>query len=249
MMNSRIKFDLLIHDLKGPLAVMESGVVSLLRREEKYGPLTESQKKVLKRVLRNIKVTQTLVNDALELGRSSEGIIHKEKILVSKLVNEALIELFDLMSCDKTDALKECRDVKEVKKLLSQEGIILDMDEGLWNKELVIDKRKINQILRNLLSNALKYRKKEVLIQIKENDKHLILSVQDDGEGIPPSYHENIFKCYFQMDQGKEYCVRGHGIGLAGVMILVEDMGGELTLESDVGKGAKFSVKLPLEKG
>ena len=48
------------------------------------------------------------------------------------------------------------------------------------------------------------------------------------------------------MDQEKNYCVRGHGLGLAGVMVLVEDMGGELSLESDEGKGATFSVKVPL---
>jgi signal transduction histidine kinase len=247
MINHRIKLDLLIHDLKGPLAVMESGVISLLNREEKYGPLTESQRRVLKRVLRNIKVTQTLVNDALELGRSSEGIIHREKTIISHLINQALIELFDLMSCESTEVLKECKDIKNVKELLQKEGIILEIDEKIWNKEVFLDERKMSQILRNLLSNALKYRKKEVIIQVDENDKCLILSVKDDGEGIPPSYHENIFKCYFQLDQSKEYCVRGHGLGLAGVMILVEDMGGELTLESDVGKGAKFCVRLPLE--
>lgn len=248
MINSRIKFDLLIHDLKSPLAVMESGVVSLLRREKKYGPLTESQKKVLKRVLRNIKVTQTLVNDALELGRSSEGIIHKERTSVSRVINQALVELFDLMSCDKTEAIKECDDIKKMMGILKEEGIILQIDEKLWNKEIIVDERKMNQILRNLLSNALKYRKREVVIQVNENDKYLIMAVKDDGEGIPPDYHENIFKCYFQLDQSKECCVRGHGLGLAGVMILVEDMGGELSLESDVGKGAKFCVKLPLEK-
>jgi len=60
----RVKTDLLIHDLKVPLAVIEAGIVSLLRRVEKYGPLTEKQEKVLVRVLRNTKVTKRLVNDA-----------------------------------------------------------------------------------------------------------------------------------------------------------------------------------------
>ena len=70
--------------------------------------------------------------------------------------------------------------------------------------------------------------------------------VADDGEGIPSGYHEKIFECYFQMDGQRDYCVRGHGVGLAGVMVLVEDMGGRLYLESDVGKGATFSVKIPM---
>ena len=59
---------------------------------------------------------------------------------------------------------------------------------------------------------------------------------------------KKIFESYFQMDVTDSYTVRGHGLGLAGVMVLVEDMGGELFLESGEGKGAKFLVKLPLKK-
>ena len=75
--NRRIRLDLLIHDLKGPLAVIETGIISMLQRENKYGPLTDQQKKVLLRALRNTRITQTLVNDTLELGKSSEGIIRR----------------------------------------------------------------------------------------------------------------------------------------------------------------------------
>ena len=49
------------------------------------------------------------------------------------------------------------------------------------------------------------------------------------------------------MDSDREYCVRGHGLGLAGVMVLAEDMGGELSLQSDEGEGAKFSVRVPMK--
>ena len=66
----------------------------------------------------------------------------------------------------------------------------------------------------------------------------LTLAVKDDGEGIPALYHQQIFECYFQVDPHEGCPVRGHGLGLAGVMILVEDMGGQLLLESDAGKGA-----------
>jgi signal transduction histidine kinase len=69
-----------------------------------------------------------------------------------------------------------------------------------------------------------------------------------EGEGIPSAYHQKIFECYFQMDSERDHCVRGHGLGLAGVLILVEDLGGQLFLESDVGKGARFLVEVPLTK-
>ena len=73
-----------------------------------------------------------------------------------------------------------------------------------------------------------------------------VISVKDDGEGIPSEYHEKIFQCYFQMDPTDSCVLRGHGLGLAGVMVLVEDMGGKLLLDSDRGKGARFTVKLPV---
>ena len=167
--------------------------------------------------------------------------------MVSYLINQSLVELFDLTDCDATDKIRECMDLTVLKEILSKQGIFLDIDEGLWCKEVLLDERKMSQILRNLLGNALKYRKEKVQIKIYQERGSLFISVIDDGRGIPESFHENIFKCYFQMDQDGTHCVRGHGLGLAGVMVLIEDLGGELFLESDVGKGAKFSFRLPLD--
>ena len=104
-----------------------------------------------------------------------------------------------------------------------------------------------SEAIRNLLNNALKYRKTQVELSLEESDGSLLIRVRDDGEGIPSAYHKKIFECYFQMDSERDHCVRGHGLGLAGVMVLVEDMGGELFLESDRGKGASFMVKVPLD--
>jgi signal transduction histidine kinase len=77
----------------------------------------------------------------------------------------------------------------------------------------------------------------------------LTFSVQDDGSGIPKDCHQKIFKEYFQMEPGDKFPVRGHGIGLAGVLVLVEDLTGQLALESDVGQGANFMVSLPVKSG
>jgi two-component system OmpR family sensor kinase len=92
----RIKIDLLIHDLKVPLAVIQAGLTSMLERRDKYGPLTELQEKVLTRALRNTRVTQTLVGDALELGRSREGIVNLSNCRISDVVRETMVEVFDL---------------------------------------------------------------------------------------------------------------------------------------------------------
>jgi len=246
MHRKRIKTDLLIHDLKGPLAVVETGIASLLQRREKYGSLTEKQEKVLARALRNTKVIRCLVNDILELGRSREGIVSLKSLKLSNLIEQALIEIFDLVDRDTSEKIKICADLPQMKETLEKKGLILLIEEALWSQEFNLDEAKIRQILRNLLNNALKYRKSRVELEIDKKDVHLVFSVKDDGEGIPSIYHKKIFQSYFQMDVTDSYTVRGHGLGLAGVMILVEDMGGELFLESDEGRGAKFLVRIPL---
>ncbi|RPI79573.1 MAG: sensor histidine kinase [Desulfobacteraceae bacterium] len=246
MEKQRLKFDFLIHDLKVPLAVIEAGVRSLLEKQDKYGVLSEKQEKILLRALRNAKVTSTLVNDALELGRSSEGIMNKSRCSIASFVEQSLIEIFDLTESHSADLTKVCRDLNELKKNLFQKSIQLEIDESIWKQEVYIDESKIRQIFRNLLNNALKYRKNLIEIKLAKSAAALDISVRDDGQGIPRELHEKIFKCYFQMDMQNDQCVRGHGLGLAGVMILLEDMGGRMTLESDTGKGTVFSVTIPL---
>ena len=86
-------------------------------------------------------------------------------------------------------------------------------------------KKKVKQILRNLLINALKFKKTRVELEVQESDNNLFLSIADDGKGIPPIYHDKIFEGYFQLEDTEVIPVRGHGLGLAGVLILVEDMG------------------------
>jgi len=245
-MRKRIKTDLLIHDLKVPLAVVETGIISLLQRREKYGPITEKQEKVLLRALRNTKVIQSLANDILELGRSRKRIVSLKSLKFSDLIEQALVEIFDLVDRNTSEKIKICADLPQLKDTLEEKGLMLFMKEALWCQEVCLDEVKIRQILRNLLINALKYKKSRVELEVDIKDVYLVFSVKDDGEGIPSIYHKKIFERYFQMDVTNSSTVRGHGLGLAGVMILVEDMGGELFLESDEGKGAKFLVKLPL---
>lgn len=246
MERNRIKLEFLVHDLKVPLAVIEAGLLSLLQKTDKYGPLTDKQTKVLERALRNTIVTRTLVNDALELGRSSAGIISKHDFETARFIAETLIEVFDLTDHSLADDIRENRLLPALKEALSRRGIFLEVSEDLWARQVCMDESKVRQVFRNLLNNALKYRKNRVGLKLETVENCLCISVSDDGEGIPTNYHQKIFECYFQMDMRKDHCVRGHGLGLAGVQVLIEDMGGELLLDSDMGKGAKFTVKIPM---
>jgi signal transduction histidine kinase len=189
-----------------------------------------------------------LVNDALELERSGEGIVNLTNFSFSSLLQETLIELFDLIDGSISELVKNCAGLAELKEILAEKGLTLNINERLWRKEFCLDEAKIRQIIRNLLNNALKYRKRWIEINIDKNDDYLFLSVADDGEGIAPVFHKKIFESYFHLGTENGSTVRGSGLGLAGVMVLVEDLGGRLSLESDEGQGAKFSVEVPLPK-
>ncbi len=241
----RIKLELLIHDLKVPLAVIETGVKALLDRRDSYGPLTRRQQRVLERALRNVKVTRTLVNDALELGRSAQGVTTKNECTLAEFVEQSFVEIFDLLDHPMAERIRGCIGLKGLQQTLLEKQIRLDIEDGLWTQKLCLDEDKVRQILRNLLNNALKFRRERLELKVEKDADQLLIALTDDGEGIPAPFHQKIFDCYFQLDVPGEQCVRGHGLGLAGVMVLVEDMGGVMSLQSDRDQGATFVVKLP----
>lgn len=168
---------------------------------------------------------------------------------LSELLEQAIGEIFDLVDSDMADSIKSCASLEVLKRTLEEKGLHLKLDDALWCREVCLDGSKTTQILRNLLTNALKYRKNlvELSVNLEKEGDAIQFTVKDDGEGIPAVYHKKIFDCYFQMDATDVCSVRGHGLGLAGVMVLIEDMGGRLWLESDEGKGATFRVRLPLK--
>jgi signal transduction histidine kinase len=159
-----------------------------------------------------------------------------------------LREIFDLVDVDTAEKIDGCEGLFPLKDLLKEKGIFILVDEGFWSQQIRLDESKVKQIVRNLLNNAMKYRKNLVEIEFIHEGRFLHISVRDDGKGIGIMHHKKIFESYFQLGDIEEYGIRGHGLGLAGVMILIEDMGGELSLESDEGKGTKFIAKIPLPK-
>lgn len=245
MPDTTIKTEILIHDLKVPISVIDAGAKSLLNRQDSYGPLTDKQIKVLKRIIRNTIATQRLVNDALELGRSREGVMVTVDFPISKLVTIVLMEIFDLADPAVTELIKKTSNYPELQHAVKNSGLRLHFDPRVWKTVLHLDEAKVRQILRNLVTNAFKHRAQYVDIFGSIDEKQLVLNVRDDGRGIPPADHQRIFECYFTTGGCIETAIRSHGLGLAGVMVLLKDMGGSLVLNSDDGKGAEFIVRIP----
>ncbi len=246
MPETTIKTEILIHDLKVPISVIDAGAKSLLNRQDSYGPLTEKQIKVLKRIIRNTLATQRLVNDVLELGRSREGVMITSDFSISSLVIAVLVEIFDLSDPSIADLIRKVQSYAELEQVLSPTGVRLGFDRKMWKAIVHLDAAKVKQILRNLVTNAFKHRACLVEILGHFEEKQMILKVRDDGRGIPPANHQRIFETYFTTGGSIETAIESHGLGLAGVMVLLKDMGGGLILESDDGKGAEFIVTIPL---
>jgi signal transduction histidine kinase len=116
---------------------------------------------------------------------------------------------------------------------------------------LVGDPVRLRQIMLNLLSNAEKYTKKGMvsvelsLVSLRNNVCELKIDVVDTGCGIPPEAHQRIFEVFSQEDNDVLKPRRGVGLGLAITKKIVKELGGEISLESAVGKGSRFTVVLP----
>jgi len=247
MPDTTIKTEILIHDLKVPISVIDAGAKSLLNRQDFYGPLTEKQEKVLKRIIRNTLTTQRLVNDVLELGRSREGVMITSDFPISALVTAVLMEIFDLFDPGVAEIIRKIRTYEALEKTVQESGARLSFSPDVWKTMVHLDEAKVKQILRNLVTNAVKHRSSIVEISGRIEGKTLVLNVKDDGRGIPPTDQQKIFETYFTTGSSIESAIKSHGLGLAGVMVLLKDMGGTLTLNSDNGKGAEFIVTIPLQ--
>lgn len=109
--------------------------------------------------------------------------------------------------------------------------------------KLFVDSEKIAWVLTNLLSNAIRYSKENgrVIIGARQDDDFVYLYVRDFGKGIDPRYHQSIFDRYFRVPGTK---VQGSGLGLSISKDFVEAHGGMLTVESELGKGSRFVIRL-----
>jgi len=112
------------------------------------------------------------------------------------------------------------------------------------------DKLHITSVVYNLLDNALKYSKENpaIDVQLKTSEEHIVLSVQDNGIGIPPEYKGKVFDKFFRVPTGDRHNIKGYGLGLSYVAEVVKRHKGEITVDSEPGKGSTFTVRLPLAK-
>jgi two-component system phosphate regulon sensor histidine kinase PhoR len=134
-------------------------------------------------------------------------------------------------------------------QLDSKKGKILEQYDAKDNT-VVGDEMHLQQIISNLIDNALKYSKKNPLISIHTENKKdvIIIAVTDNGIGIEKEYHKHIFEQFYRVPTGNIHTVKGSGLGLNYVKTIVEMHGGKINVESEKGNGSTFTIFLPIKK-
>jgi len=226
------------HELRTPLSAIKNAIQLVL--QGKTGAINENQSKFLSMADRNINRLTNILNDLLNLSRIESG---KIKMDFEDVELKAIIES---TAC----SLRPQADGKSVRIEVEEPG----------NLPLVYaDQEKAEQILTNLIGNAIKFTPEggRILITAKlihrdEGEKQsdrIAISVKDTGIGIPPEQLEAIFEKFFQVEDSLHRSAGGTGLGLAITKGLVEAHQGKIWAESEVGKGSTFTFTLPVSEG
>ncbi len=244
MMRKDPLVDLLIHDLTGPLSIVSTSVGSLLNKEDKFGPIPDAQRETLERVLRNANRAKALLQEMIEVYRSEEGLFRKDEVVIAEVVREALMEALEIVSPDIASSLSKTAGEKEFGRVLGTNGISIEVSGRYSKNPFIHDRKKIQQITRNLITNAMKYRKEKMKLVVS-GDMDLVVTVEDDGEGIPQEKQDYIFKRFFHLKNKTQSGAEGLGFGLSCVKSLVETMRGDIVVKSGEGEGSCFTVRIP----
>ena len=240
-----LQVQLLVHELKDPLAIVEAGARSLLEKEERFGPLSPRQKKTLQRVLRGALKGRSMLNNLLEIGRSEAGQFIRRSFFPARTLYTELLASIETMDGELFEQISDTMAEAEVLRFLNDVGISLQVAPEVSEIEIIQDEAKFSQIVGNLIKNALRFRKTRLEIKLFEERQMIVVEVIDDGPGIKQEEQADIFRSYVQTEQEASVARKGHGLGLAGALILAQRLGGDVSVQSELGKGAKFRFTVP----
>lgn len=220
---------LMTHEFKTPINVIHA---SLQIIEKIYGHELGNR---LKKYLGSIKLNSfrqlRLVNNLLDITR-----INTEHFKINKS-NVDIVFISNSI-------------VKSVDTYAKQKGLELNFSSNVDNLEIAIDEEKYERILLNLLSNAIKFtpKDKSIYVNVSQRNNKAIITVKDEGIGIPKEKQGIIFERFVQVDNSLSRQAEGTGIGLALVKSMVNAMGGEVEVDSEFGKGSIFTVTYDINR-
>jgi PAS domain S-box-containing protein len=215
------------HELRTPLAAVY-GAVRTLRRDDVE--LTEEDR---------AQFLEMIESEATRLAKIVDQIL-----LAGQLDADAVD--FELVECDLEQV---AAGVIESAALHVPDSISLDLTVD-GSAPIRCDENKLRQVLVNLVDNAVKYSPGggRVELSVRKENGSCLIEVADEGLGIPPEERDRIFEKFYRLDPQQTQGVGGSGLGLYICRELVERMNGRLRVESELGKGSRFTVELPLRR-
>lgn len=220
------------HELKTPITVIQSATQLF---EMKIGNLSEENKTYYRNHVKSIKLNcrrlLRLVNNLIDVTKVDAGFMRLQ------LQNLDIIYVVEKI----TMSVAEFAKAKSINVIFNK-----NVDEKL----MAVDPDKIERILLNLLSNAIKFTEENgnIIVSINEIDNEIVISVKDTGIGIPNGKIDSVFERFSQISNIFSRSHEGSGIGLSLVKSFIELHGGTISVESDLGKGSKFTIKLPVKE-
>lgn len=212
------------HDLKNPLTSI-GGYAQLLSHA---GSLNDNQKDFVQRIQHSVKNMSELVQNMMSLAQTDLEAIQKHEPVELNVLLQEMEKEFALQAKEKLQSFVVC---------LSEKPL-----------QLSGDPLQLRQAIRNLIGNAIKYTPQGGEINVKTGIQpgQITIHVEDNGYGIPAADLPFIFNRFYRVRSGKASEIEGNGLGLAIVKSVIEQHGGEITVESQFGEGTRFQIILPM---
>jgi signal transduction histidine kinase len=212
------------HDLRSPLTSMQ-GVLILLENGA-IGQINDQGKQIAVRAYKECSRMLRLLDDILEISKIKAGVFNLQcaELSIGQVIREA---------------------VENVTHIANEKQIRIEQDAP--PAVAYGDDQRIMQVLLNLLSNAIKYAPASSSIRIAANDvgEEILVSVMDQGKGIPSDKLDKIFGKFEQAELADQREMGGTGLGLAICKAIVQEHGGRIGVESKVGEGSRFWFTIP----
>jgi signal transduction histidine kinase len=216
---------LVTHELRAPINTIHTCVELALAG---YAS-PEKVQEILERVIQRTVELSDLIGDLLRLARAREEEIRDEGVGLIQ-PEEVLRSVVQLMKAE-----------------ADSKDLFLSVEIGDELAPVRAHPERLKLVWTNLLSNAIKYTEPGgiVSVTLKQTPEHLEGTVRDTGIGVPPEEQERVFEEFYRADNARAVSPVGTGVGLAIVRRIVENWGGKVLLDSEVGLGSKFTVVLP----
>lgn len=218
------------HEIKTPLNVIFSADQLLNLQLENVSNIENKEKlsKGINAIKQNCYRLIRLVNNIIDISKVNTGYLEL------RLTNENIVNITENI-------------VQSVSEYIKGKGLNIIFDTNTEEKIIACDTLKIERILLNLISNAIKFSNTngEIFVSLIDKGDSVEIAVKDNGIGIDKNKLNEIFKRFKQVDKSLSRNAEGSGIGLSLVKSLVELHDGNISVESEIGKGSKFKIELP----